>query len=303
VNLRGLVLAVLAGSSLAAVPGFPLSASAGQEVRPSLTVTHTARAHEPGEVLLIAVEAAVPLASVRVSGLGAVASLHAVTPSRWQGLLGIDLDVAPGDHTLSVEASDPDGVRLTGQHRLKVDAREFRVRRLQVPARFADPPASALPRIEREAQLLATLFKTTTPERAWEMPFSSPVDVEPNSAFGVRTILNGKPRGPHSGADFPCPAGTPVHAPNRGRVVLAQDLYFAGQTVIVDHGEGLYSLFAHLSRFDVGPGDSVARGDVVGAVGATGRVTGPHLHWAVRLHDARVDPMSLLHVVGRESEK
>jgi murein DD-endopeptidase MepM/ murein hydrolase activator NlpD len=208
------------------------------------------------------------------------------------------LEAAPGDHTLSVEATDPGGVRLTTQHRVKVDAKEFRVRRLQVPARFADPPASALPRIEREAQLLAALFKTTTPERAWEMPFSSPVDVEPNSAFGVRTILNGKPRGPHSGADFPCPAGTPVRAPNRGRVVLAQDLYFAGQTVIVDHGEGLYSLFAHLSRFDVSQGDAVAQGDVVGAVGATGRVTGPHLHWAVRLHDARVDPMSLLHVVG-----
>ena len=121
---------------------------------------------------------------------------------------------------------------------------------------------------------------------------------EANSAFGTRSIFNGQARSPHGGADFPSPAKTPVHSPNRGRVVLAKDLYYTGGTVVVDHGLGLVSLFAHLSRIDVSEGDLVAHGQVVGLVGATGRVTGAHLHWTLRLGGARVDPLSLLAVLG-----
>ena len=112
--------------------------------------------------------------------------------------------------------------------------------------------------------------------------------------MGSRTILNGQPRSPHSGADFNSPAGTPIKAPNAGRVVLAGDRYFTGNTVMIDHGLTMFSLFAHLSEIDVHAGDSVKAGDVVGKVGSTGRVTGPHLHWSVRLNGARVDPLSLL---------
>ena len=119
-----------------------------------------------------------------------------------------------------------------------------------------------------------------------------------NSAFGTRSILNGQPRSPHSGADFRSAAGTPIKAPNAGRVVLAGDRYFTGNTVIIDHGLGLFSLFAHLSEVSVKEGDSVQSGEVVGKVGATGRVTGPHLHWSVRLSGARVDPLSLLAALG-----
>jgi murein DD-endopeptidase MepM/ murein hydrolase activator NlpD len=111
-------------------------------------------------------------------------------------------------------------------------------------------------------------------------------------------VFNGQSRGSHSGADFLSPAGTPVKAPNAGRVVLARDLYYTGNTVIIDHGLGLFSLLAHLSQIDVKAGDTVAAGDVIGKVGATGRVTGPHLHWTVRDNNARVDPLSLLYVLG-----
>jgi murein DD-endopeptidase MepM/ murein hydrolase activator NlpD len=107
-------------------------------------------------------------------------------------------------------------------------------------------------------------------------------------------------RNPHSGADFPSPAGTPIAAPSAGRVVLARDLYFSGNTVILDHGLGLFSLLAHMSVVDVREGDLVPSGKVVGNVGATGRVTGPHLHWAVRLNGARVDPMAVLALLGRQ---
>jgi murein DD-endopeptidase MepM/ murein hydrolase activator NlpD len=121
-----------------------------------------------------------------------------------------------------------------------------------------------------------------------------------NSAFGTRSIFNGLPRTAHGGADFLSAAGTPVHAPNAGQVVLARDLYFSGNTVIIDHGAGLFSMLAHLSTIDVREGDRAANDQVVGRVGATGRVTGPHLHWAVRVANARVDPLSLLALLGRK---
>jgi murein DD-endopeptidase MepM/ murein hydrolase activator NlpD len=108
------------------------------------------------------------------------------------------------------------------------------------------------------------------------------------------TVTNGKPAGRHQGADFRAATGTPIRAPNAGRVVLAQSLYFAGNTVIIDHGLGVFSLLAHLSRIDVEPGAVVARGEVLGQSGATGRVTGPHLHWAVRFGDMSVDPIELM---------
>src|SRR5262249_28752592 len=129
-------------------------------------------------------------------------------------------------------------------------------------------------------------------------PFVRPVDAPANSAFGSRSVFNGQPRSPHPGADFLSPAGTPVKAANAGRIVLADDLYYTGGTVIIDHGLGVFSLFAHLSAIDVHDGDMVVAGQVLGNVGATGRVTGPHLHWSVRINGARVDPLSLLSVLG-----
>jgi murein DD-endopeptidase MepM/ murein hydrolase activator NlpD len=111
-------------------------------------------------------------------------------------------------------------------------------------------------------------------------------------------VFNGQARSPHSGADFLSPAGTPVTAPSAGRVLLAGDLYYTGGSVVIDHGAGLVSLFAHLSSVDVKTGDLIAGGQPIGKVGATGRVTGAHLHWTLRANGTRVDPLSLLHVLG-----
>ncbi|HJT17882.1 MAG TPA: M23 family metallopeptidase, partial [Thermoanaerobaculia bacterium] len=127
-------------------------------------------------------------------------------------------------------------------------------------------------------------------------PFIDPIAGVKGTNFGVRRIFNGEPRAPHSGADLHAAAGTPVHATNRGRVVLAKNLFFTGNTVLLDHGFGIYSLYAHLSRIDVHAGETVNRGEVVGLVGATGRVTAPHLHWGMRVQGARVDPFSLVGV-------
>ena len=133
-----------------------------------------------------------------------------------------------------------------------------------------------------------------TDERLWSGGFLRPVPGDSTSSFGRRSVFNGQPRSPHSGTDFRGAEGTRITAPNAGIVVLAADLYFSGNVVIIDHGWGLYSYFAHLSSIAVEDGIRVEQGDVVGDVGATGRVTGPHLHWTVRLNDARVDPLSLM---------
>ena len=132
----------------------------------------------------------------------------------------------------------------------------------------------------------------------WTGPFVRPVPGAANSAFGTRSIFNGVPRNAHGGADFLSPGGTPIHAPNDCRIVVARSLYFSGNTVVIDHGLGLFSMLAHLSAIDVQEGGRVTAGQVIGQVGATGRVTGPHLHWAVRAGGARVDPLSLLALLG-----
>jgi murein DD-endopeptidase MepM/ murein hydrolase activator NlpD len=136
-------------------------------------------------------------------------------------------------------------------------------------------------------------------ERLWQRGFETPLPgYEASGSFGKRRIFNEKPRSPHSGEDISAPAGTPVRAPARGRVVLAKALFFLGNTVVLDHGFGLFSFYGHLSSIGVEPGTIVEGGEVLGKVGATGRVTGAHLHWGVRLGDARVNPMDLL-TLGR----
>jgi hypothetical protein len=203
-------------------------------------------------------------------------------------LIGIDLDTKPGSYPMDIDT--PGGVTTRV---LRVLPKAFPVRRLAVAPAFVEPPAEEVERILRELKLTEGIFHTTT-ARKWNGGFLLPVDGPPSSNFGSRTYFNGQRRSPHAGVDFMAGLGTPVHAGNFGVIALAEPLYFTGNTVIVDYGSGLYSLFAHLSAFNVKSGDAVSPDTVVGLVGATGRVTGPHLHWSVRLQGARVDPLSLV---------
>ena len=214
----------------------------------------------------------------------------------WQGLIGIDLDVKPGTYPIEVAITPPGSSAIASAQQLTVVDRSYPVRRLRVAPAFVDPPAGEVARIQRDAAALQTIFETTASPRQWHGAFQAPVSQTPNSSFGSRSIYNGQPRSPHSGTDFGAKAGTPVAAPAAGTVALARALYFTGNTVVLDHGLGLYSLLAHLQEIGVKEGDHVTRGHVVGLVGGTGRVTAPHLHWSVRLNNARVDPLSLLAV-------
>ena len=248
-----------------------------------------ARAAHPGEVIRLDVGCACVSAPLAV-GFGAEIPLAPVGDGRWQGLVGIDLDTAPGSYRLQLLAPDAQVVREVTLH---VQPKQFPTRTLRVAPRYVEPPPDEAARIVREAAMLDALYKAVSP-RAWDGPFALPVTAAPTSNFGSRSVFNGQPRSPHAGVDFGSPTGTPIHAPAAGTVVLASDLFFTGNTVIIDHGGGVLSVFAHLSSRAATPGQAVALSTVLGRVGATGRATGPHLHWSVRLHGARVDPLSLV---------
>jgi len=264
---------------------------------PAVTVDVDARSVQPGEVVLLAIGTPASAHEVRVRAFNRAIQAFAVGEGRWEALVGIDLDVKPGPAIVTVDAG---GARVTRE--LAVKPKTFRTRRLTVDPDFVTPPPSAEARIEADAKLLARTWESSAAERLWSTPFSRPVTDPANSAFGTRSIFNGLPRNAHGGADFLSPAGTIVHAPNAGRILVARDLYYSGNTVVIDHGLGLFSMFAHLSAFDVHEGDRVENRVPIGRVGATGRVTGPHLHWAVRANGARVDPLSLLAVLGKRDE-
>ncbi len=161
----------------------------------------------------------------------------------------------------------------------------------------ADAPLSAV-RARAFGRTLHPWAPTVTAPASPTLVFVPPVPHRANSAFGTRSVFNGEPRGAHGGADFLSPTGTPIKAPAPGTVVLAHDLYYTGGTVIPDHGVGVFSVFAHLSKISSAVGDVVPQGTVVGLVGATGRVTGAHLHWTLRVGGARVDPLAILELLG-----
>lgn len=258
-----------------------------------LSVSHTARSLRPGELVVLTIKAP-PSSTIAVRAFGRTWPAHPAEPGTWRALVGIDLATKAGRHDVIVTSGD-----ARTSHPLVVQARAFPTRRLKVDPALVTPPPEARERIEREARELAAAWEASSSEPLWSGRFVDPVPDPANSAFGTHSVYNGVPRSQHSGADFASPAGRPVKAPNAGRIVVAGSRYFTGNTVLIDHGQGLFSLMAHLSEIDVNPGATVAAGDVVGKVGATGRVTGPHLHWTVRLNGARIDPLSLLHVLGR----
>lgn len=263
----------------------------------AINVTIASRAVAPGEVLVLTIRTQADAVAVTVTGFNREFPVFRERAGEWRSLVGLDLDVKPGPHILTIAAGPAPRERIN--HRILVTTKAFATRTLSVDPAFVEPPPEAVARIQADSARLNRAYGASAKERLWAGVFVRPVTAAANSAFGTRSVFNGQSRNPHSGADFASPAGTPVRAPNAGRVVVAGDLYFTGNTVLIDHGLGLFSLFAHLDSIDVREGDPVVTGQFVGNVGRTGRVTGPHLHWSVRLNDARVDPLSLLAALGK----
>ena len=210
-------------------------------------------------------------------------------------LLGIDLDMKPGAHAWRVGVIEAGREPRSSQGTVKIVRRDFHVERLTVPNTMVDLDPETERRAVAEGKQLAALYRTITPERMWRGKFTNPVGTTAaGKGFGARRIINGQPRSPHSGSDFSAPTGTPVVAVNSGKVALVGEFFFPGRLVIVDHGLGLYTAYFHLDSIAVAEGERVERGQTLGTVGATGRATGPHLHFGAQVAGARVDPTTLL---------
>jgi murein DD-endopeptidase MepM/ murein hydrolase activator NlpD len=212
----------------------------------------------------------------------------------FEGLLGIDLNIRPAAYAIEVLATDGEGKVYVSRLSLKVKKADFKTQRLSLPSPMVDLDAQTLERVDREERRLKALFQAFRQERLWGGPFVRPVPGEITTGFGLRRIINGKPRSPHTGVDLRGETGTPVSACNTGAVALVDQLFFSGKSVILDHGWGVYSMYFHLSETLVVEGDRVRTGAMLGRVGSTGRSTRPHLHWAIRINGARVDPLSVV---------
>jgi murein DD-endopeptidase MepM/ murein hydrolase activator NlpD len=183
---------------------------------------------------------------------------------------------------------------------LRIEGVERPAQKLTLPRQMVTPTETKIVKqIAKDRKRLDQVFKRRQPVH-FSPPFLRPVDGEVISTFGLRRILNGIPKSPHNGVDFRGAAGTPIKAMARGEVALADDLYYTGKTVILDHGGGLFSLYAHLETLTVTPGEMVAPGKRIGTIGSTGRSTGPHLHMGTRLGKARIDPLALLALFADE---
>ncbi len=275
-----------------------LVASAASGAETTLVPHVFARAFEPGEVVRFDVGGAPGLASVKgrfgsadvsfVRGPGASSDAH------WIGWGVIPLDAAAGPIDYRIDAKGADGRPVAGAGTVSVSAKSFPEQRLTVEPKFVNPGKAATARIEREKKLLAAIYASRSVMPPPAEAFVKPVPGDETSEFGTRRFFNGEARAPHPGLDLHAATGTPVLCAGPGRVVLAADLYYSGNTVIVDHGAGLFTIYAHLSKMNVKKDATVRAGDTIALSGATGRVTGPHLHWGARVGEAIFDPRALL---------
>jgi hypothetical protein len=212
----------------------------------------------------------------------------------WFALAGVDVEAPVGPSELKITIHDAKGGTRSLSRTIRIQPAHYTTSSLTVAPQFVQPGPEALKQIAADQLLTDKAYATNTPQPLWKGNFRAPVDSPQSERFGTRRIFNGKLASNHKGLDFRAAPGTPVRAGNSGVVVLAQPLYYAGNCVVIDHGLGLYTLSMHLSRITVHEGQRVVRGQRLGLSGATGRVTGPHLHWAVRWQGAYLDPAKLL---------
>jgi hypothetical protein len=275
---------VFLASLLVFTPAFAAAQPAAVTLTPAVVYA--------GAPELIRVHAPAGTQSVTGEWLGQKIAFFA-QDGEWFALAGVDVEAAIGASTLRVRAHTAGGdVDLSRS--VAIEQAHYRTGTLSVAPKFVEPPTEEMARIKAESELKAKVFAVSAERPLWQGDFHVPVAAEATDSFGTRRMFNGKLASVHKGADFRAATGTPVHAANSGVVVIARPLYFEGNCVVIDHGLGLYTLYMHFSRIDVREGQSVRTGDALGLSGATGRVTGPHLHWAVRWEGAYLDPIKLL---------
>ena len=269
---------VLALAVLIAVPLAPTEADAAELPR-SLAV--------PGGVAILDVPGEPDRAPVVTFDGNRVMVLPG--PNGWRAIVGIALAREPGAASIEIRSG-----KVTLTQGFTVAGKAYATQRLKVAPRHVDLSPEDAARVEREQPHIRATLATFSEAAPVTMNFAPPVRGPRSSSFGLRRVFNNQPRNPHSGMDIAAPVGTPIYAPAPGKVIDTGDYFFNGNSVFVDHGQGLVTLYCHLSKIDVEAGTEVKTGDKLGEVGATGRVTGPHLHWGVALNRVFVDPALFL---------
>jgi hypothetical protein len=261
---------------------------------PSLRLAWQPQKPRPGDAVWLAVEGAPPTAIVTAALAGQSLLLFRHGKGHG-GVLGIDLETRPGPLEWRLTVEEPGHPSRGASGKLTVLPRTFSVQRLTLPPDMVLLDPATERRAEAEAERLRAVYRSITPDRLWRGSFRPPLgSSEPGNGFGSRRIINGLPRAPHGGTDYAAATGTPVLAVNAGRVALIGEYFFAGRLVVIDHGLALHTLYFHLDSIAVAEGDRVDAGQAIGTVGATGRATGPHLHFGVQVGAARIDPATLL---------
>jgi murein DD-endopeptidase MepM/ murein hydrolase activator NlpD len=212
----------------------------------------------------------------------------------WYGIAGVSLETRPGIYSLELKGTTSKSAEIAFSKNIPIRAAKYPSITVTVAKRYTEPSKEQLERIHQDKTVKQDVFQHTDPEREWSGKFRAPVDVPISDVFGTRRTFNGKVQSMHQGLDYAAPPGTPVSAVNAGTVLLAGPLYFEGNCVVLDHGQGLLTLYLHLSEIKVKQGERIARGQEIGLSGGTGRATGPHLHLAVRWQGVYLNPATLL---------
>lgn len=274
----------------------PAQAAATKECGNGVTLALTAPAAPQGGLLLLSVSGTAPINDLKANWGDKPLPFWEDAKHVQHALLGVDLERAPGKYDLDI-SSETQGDKLSCSATVDVRVGHFAIESLKVAPGFVELSPEDRARADKESQRTHEIFAQVTPERLWTGKFRIPLTRNRSGHnFGKRRVLNGQASAPHTGLDIPAPAGTPIHASQRGRVVLADNLFFSGNTVIVDHGLGVYTFYGHMKSVNVAEGDEVNAGTVLGLVGATGRATGPHLHWSLVVNGARVNPLSIVNL-------
>jgi murein DD-endopeptidase MepM/ murein hydrolase activator NlpD len=280
--------------------GFPL-ALAGADPAGSPQFSPPQGPVAQGEVARLVVQGVPAGATVQGSWQGESIGFFAQGEAVQDALIGVDLRLPPGTYPLEVSLRDKGEQPITWRDTIQVVAKDYGVEHLQLPKRMVTLGPKTLKRVREEEARFAALWGKQSPERYWSGPFLRPLPGSLLAPFGRARVINGEPRSPHTGVDLKAALGEPVLASNGGRIALVGEFFFSGRAVVIDHGLGLYTMYFHLSEVKVKAGERVERGAVIGLAGATGRASGPHLHWGVRLDGARVDPLALVKVTGGET--
>jgi len=254
---------------------------------------------KPGDVALLEMTPTAAVASATLLWQDRRIPLVTVADGRQlAALIGIPRDTGPGSYRAELHVTLRNGQCRRDHVPLEIREKTFLEQHLSLPQRQVTPDRAALARHRRERDRINRVFAESLPQKLWQDPFQLPVDGRLLSPFGVQRILNGQPRSYHSGVDQRARLGEPVAAAGDGVVVLTADHFFAGNSVYIDHGMGIITMYFHLSTIQVEAGQRVAAGQTIGLAGATGRASGPHLHWGARVHNIKVDPLSLVRLLS-----